>query len=159
MRYSLDTSGLLDGWLRYYSPDVFPGFWRRLEDLIAAGEVRAIDEVLRELERKEGDAVHRWARAQGGLFVAIDGPGIQEAVTEVLRLHPKLMKAGGTRSSCDPWVIALAMTNSGCAVVTGERASGSLEKPRIPDVCAALGVDCISLLGLMRREGWTFPSA
>jgi hypothetical protein len=40
--------------------------------------------------------------------------------------------------------------------VTGESASGKINKPRIPDVCDALGIEVLSLLGVFRREGWTF---
>lgn len=41
MRYSIDTSAILDGWRRHYPPDVFPGLWTRMEGLIVAGHLRA----------------------------------------------------------------------------------------------------------------------
>jgi hypothetical protein len=31
-----------------------------------------------------------------------------------------------------------------------------VEELNIPDVCRDLGIPCINLLGLMRREKWTF---
>ena len=37
-----------------------------------------------------------------------------------------------------------------------EHRSGSLERPKIPDVCSAIGVESMSLLDLIRREGWVF---
>jgi hypothetical protein len=40
----------------------------------------------------------------------------------------------------DPFVIALERV-PGLTVVTAERASGSLQKPRIPDVCTGVGVE------------------
>ena len=42
------------------------------------------------------------------------------------------------------------------AVITGETPSGSLKRPKIPDVCLAIGVEPIGLLDLIRREGWVF---
>src|ERR1022692_867540 len=34
--YCIDTSALVDGWIRYYPPDVFPPLWTKLEDMIHA---------------------------------------------------------------------------------------------------------------------------
>jgi hypothetical protein len=45
-------------------------------------------------------------------------------------------------------------------VVTQETPAAEKRNPKrthfIPDVCRELGIPCISLLGLMRREGWRF---
>ncbi len=65
MKYSIDTSAILDGWNRYYPPDVFPGLWRRLEGLIGDGHLKATEEVRMELERKDDEAFS-WACSQSG---------------------------------------------------------------------------------------------
>ena len=153
MRYSVDTSALLDGWVRYYPPDTFSSLWRRLEELIGEGELRATEEVLHELAKKSDD-VHAWARDQDGLFLDLDEE-IQVAVAEILADHPKLVDTRANRSAADPFVIALARLNR-CAVVTGERLTGSLDRPNIPDVCQVLDIECIDLLAVMRQQGWTF---
>jgi Domain of unknown function (DUF4411) len=86
VRYSVDTSALLDGWRRYYPPDVIPGLWSGLDALIVDGSLRATE-----------------------------------------------------------------------AVVTGERRrTKSADRPNIPDVCDALDIPCLTLLDLMRAEGWRF---
>jgi len=41
-------------------------------------------------------------------------------------------------------------------VVTEETLSGNLDKPRIPDVCDALGVRWLNLIGFVRAQGWSF---
>jgi hypothetical protein len=41
-------------------------------------------------------------------------------------------------------------------VVSEERRSGNPNTPKIPNVCAARGVRCVNLLGLMADLGWTF---
>jgi len=153
LRYSIDTSALLDGWVRYYPPDVFPRLWEELDDLIDRGDLRATDEVFEELRRKD-DAVAAWASDRNGLFVALDEK-IQVAVAEVLADYPKLIDTRANRSAADPFVIALAKVH-GCTVVTGEQATGSLQRPNIPDVCGALGLDCVTLLQLLRAEGLRF---
>lgn len=152
MRYSIDTSALLDGWTRYYPPDVFPDVWTGIEELIDHGELRATDEVFVELKKRDDD-VFAWAKSRkASLFVAI-GDEIQEQVATILAQHERLVRHN--RSGADPFVIGLAMVE-GCAVVTGERLSGSLEKPKIPDVCNALEVPHLDLLGLFREQGWRF---
>jgi hypothetical protein len=55
----------------------------------------------------------------------------------------------------DPYVIALAKVDN-LVVVTGEKKAAPNAKPHIPNVCDALGVECIPLLHLFRREGWQF---
>lgn len=106
MKYSVDTSGLLDGW-RHYPPDIFPTLWTRIEDLIASGDAWATDEVLRELKKKEGDKVYQWCVGQDDLFLPLDTK-LQKAVSYILNAHPKLVESGGKRSAADPFVIGVA---------------------------------------------------
>jgi len=56
------------------------------------------------------------------------------------------------RGHADPFVVALA-TERDLTVLCAERSKPS--KPRIPDVCRELGIDCIGLVELFRREGWS----
>jgi hypothetical protein len=46
VKYSVDTGALLDGWLRYYPPDVFPSVWAKLDELIEDKILVASEEVL-----------------------------------------------------------------------------------------------------------------
>jgi hypothetical protein len=39
-------------------------------------------------------------------------------------------------------------------IVTDEKPTGSLDRPNIPDVCAAMGMNCIGLLEVIRVEKW-----
>ncbi len=155
MKYSIDTSAILDGWVRYYSPDVFPPLWEKLDELIKSGDLRATEEVLRELE-KQDDKAHRWARERSGMFHPLD-EAVQRAATEVLAAHPRLIDNRANRNPADPFVIALAKVN-GCHVITGERFSTSLAKPNIPDACVAMGIPWTNMLGLFRAEKWVFPT-
>lgn len=120
-----------------------------------AGEVGATEEVFLELKKKD-DSVHTWAKKHRGMFKRHDAP-IQTAAAQILRAHRGLIRANGNRSGADPFVIGLAMVEK-CTVVTGERPSGSLAKPRIPDVCISMGVPCISFTGLFDEQGWEFIS-
>ena len=59
------------------------------------------------------------------------------------------------RSTADPFVIAVAEVN-GVTVVSGEIPSNNPRKPKIPDVCSAMGIKHIRLLELFGLEGWKF---
>jgi hypothetical protein len=41
-------------------------------------------------------------------------------------------------------------------VVTGEIATGRMDKPRIPDVCNAKGIRCMTFLQMIRELRLTF---
>lgn len=153
MRYSVDASILIEGWRRQFPPDVVPGLWDGLTELIRSGDLRATEEVLYELDRKD-DEVYEWVKARQELFIPIDET-IQAAVSKILTTHRTLIDSRRNRSSADPFVIALAHQNS-CIVLTDEMPTGKLHRPHIPDVCTAYGIQFDNLLGLVRREGWVF---
>jgi Domain of unknown function (DUF4411) len=51
--YSFDTSVLIESWNRRLPPATFVSFWERLDEVINAGTVRAVDEVRNELTRDD----------------------------------------------------------------------------------------------------------
>lgn len=150
MAYSIDSSGILD-LFRYYPPDVFPTIWTQMESAVTSRRIVAIDEVYRELEKKD-DVAFQWLKSRRAIVVELDVE-IQRRVTTILASHPRLVDTRRNRSSGDPFVIALAQTR-GLSVVTGERASGVLAKPNIPDVCVALKIPWLNVLSMFRQEGW-----
>lgn len=151
--YSFDTSAFINGRRDLLPPDVFPTLWSSIEKMIDDGSVRAIEEVQRELNKRD-DETKMWAAAQAGLFSPLD-EDVQVAVSDTLRAHPLMMSRGGGRNAADPFVIALARARGGI-VVTEETLSSNDAKPRIPNVCRALGVRCIGLVSFVRDQGWTF---
>ena len=153
MKYSIDTSAILDAWVRGFPPDVVPGLWKQLEELIDNGQLIATEEVLYELEKKEDDA-YKWAKNHKNMFILTDEM-IQLAVIEILRDHKKLIDTRKNRSGADPFVIALAKVE-GCGVVTGEKPTNSPDRPKIPDVCRAIDIPCINILQLCRAQKWVF---
>ncbi len=151
--YSFDTSSLLNGRRDLLPPGTFVTLWANIESMIAAGHIGCVDEVRHELAKRE-DAVHDWAKSQTELFVALT-TDVQLAAREVLGAHPRLVGIGSGRNSADPFVIALARARDG-VVVTEELLTGNIERPRIPDVCAAMGVRWLNLVGFVQEQGWTF---
>lgn len=151
--YSTDTSSLLNGRRDLLPPDVFSSLWANVEAMIDAGVVRAVDVVKDELERRD-DEVSGWARSLGRLFVPLD-EDVQRATSRVLAVHPRLTGQGKGRNAADPFVIGLAVARSG-VVVTEERPTGNLGRPKIPDVCDAMGVRWLNLVGFVQEQGWRF---
>jgi predicted nucleic acid-binding protein len=150
--YSFDTSAILNGRRDLFRPKVFQTLWAQIEDAITAGQIRSVDEVKRELAKRDDDA-KQWADAQPDLYVPLELP-IQQSAAQILGTHPRLVGQGGKRSAADPFVIALAMVQNG-TVVTQETAK-NLTSPRIPDVCGDLGVRCVTLMEFIVAQGWTF---
>ena len=153
MKYSMDTSALIEGWYRRFPPDIVPGFWDNIDELIQNGNLKATEEVLVELEKKD-DVIHNWVKERENLFILIDEE-IQFVVREILSNHKTLIDSRRNRSSADPFVIALAKINSSI-VITEELPTQSNNRPHIPDVCHALDIGYVNLIDLSRIENWKF---
>ena len=153
MRYSIDTSAIIECWWRQYPPEVFHTVWIKLENLIEKNIIIAIDDVLFELEKKE-DAIYKWALERRNMFLPHD-VRIELAGKSIIQNYKRLIDERNIRSGADPWVIALAKVES-YAVITDEKPTGNLNKPNIPDVCYALNIPCINMLQLFKEQKWKF---
>jgi hypothetical protein len=155
VRYSLDTSSLINGFRLTYPYLNFPRLWNEhIPGLIASGALRATEEVLIEVKHQDDELVQWIADYSDELFVEVDEP-IQHEVKAILKTHPGLIHARGRgHSGADPFVIALAKMHI-CTVVA-EEGRGSAKHPKIPDVCEDLGVPCIRLADLIIAEGWIY---
>lgn len=153
-RYCIDTSALIHAWRRAYPPRNFPAFWHRLDELIAAKRLLSSTEVFIEIEKRDDD-LHTWVKNRETMFVDIEGDALQVKMGEILGKYPRLVDTRKNRSAADPFVIGLSALNAPpLIVVTQEGATSKIEKPHIPDVCAAEGLDCINVLDLIVREDW-----
>lgn len=155
--YSVDSSSLMDWQGRYYPVDVFAGLVAHVEALIAAGRFAAPALVREELGSVGTTALIAWADARPGIFVPT-ADVLAEAVS-IQSQFAGLLDPKAEHDEADAYVIALAKMRHGI-VVTQETPAAEKRNPKrthyIPDVCRELGIPCISLLGLMRREGWKF---
>ena len=148
--YCIDTSSIFEWYIRTYPPSILPKLPERIEGLIVAGRMRAPKAVLDEI--KAGDDCHTWAKGQTDLFVE-ESTGVQQRVRKLMAEHHNPAKPLKGINGADPFVIALAQVER-CCVVTQE--TFAPRKIKIPDVCAALSIECIDVLELMRREKWKF---
>ncbi|MEI5675747.1 MULTISPECIES: DUF4411 family protein [unclassified Nocardioides] len=150
--YSFDTSAIINGRRDIFIPTTFGPIWDAIEGMIHTGQVRAVDEVKRELKRKSDEATV-WAKRCSDMFVPLSRD-IQLATRDILARHPRLLgSGGGPRNGADPFVIALAYARDG-TVVTQETPR-NINKPRIPDVCEEMGVPWMTLPQFVDAQDWT----
>ncbi len=122
-----------------------------MDKAAATGEIFVIDEVVTELKRKD-DGIYKWIYTRESMIVPIEAD-VQAYLVGIMAKYPRLVDTKKNRSGCDPWVIALAKAR-GFSVVTAEKPSGNLIKPKIPDVCSDQAVPCIDAVEFFRKQGW-----
>lgn len=149
LKYIIDTCSLTT-LQRVYPVDVFPGVWALMEKLADTGVIGSIEDVFEELKVQD-DGLSKWAKERQKMFLSLD-ENIQVHVSKILSTHTTLIDLKKRKSGADPFVIATAITTCS-AVVTEEKPSGGPPRTKIPDVCTAYGVKCITLLTMLRTEG------
>ena len=147
----------MDWQARYYPTDVFTALVARIDTLIQQGQLIAPALVKEEIAAVGTTELIDWTENHPGLFVPT-----AEILVETQAIQNQFTGLRDPRSAyeeADAYVIALARMRHGI-VVTQETPAAEKRNPTrthfIPDVCRQLGIPCISLLGLMRREGWRF---
>jgi hypothetical protein len=81
--YSFDTSAIINGRRDIFIPPTFDVVWDGIAEMVALGQVRAVDEVKLELTKKSDHAA-KWAKGCAGIFVPLS-KDVQVATIEVLR--------------------------------------------------------------------------
>ena len=155
--YSVDSSSLMDWQGRFFPTDVFTSLVERIEALIVAERFIAPALVKEEVGAVGTAGLIEWTENHAGIFVPT-----AELLAETQSIQNQFAGLRDPRAEfeeADAYVIALAKLRNGI-VITQETPAAEKRNPKrthfIPDVCRELGIPCISLLGLMRREGWRF---
>ena len=155
--YSVDSSSLMDWQARHFPTDVFVGLAASMDALVGDGRLVAPALVREELDKIGTSGLKRWTDAHAGIFVRTGD--LLEPAQAIQGQFPGLLDPRSEFEEADAYVIALAQLRDGI-VVTQETPASEKRNPRrthfIPDVCRDLGIPCINLLGLMRREEWKF---
>jgi hypothetical protein len=142
---------------RPYPMDVFPTLVTRISELITANRFIAPALVYEEIKIVGTAELIRWAGENESIFVPT--PEVLSEALSIQNQFTGLRDPKAEYEEADAYVIALARMRGGI-VVTQETPAAEKRKPKraqyIPDVCRELGIPSISLLGLIRREGWRF---
>jgi hypothetical protein len=161
-RYCIDTNVIVS-FLRgtedeFYGADVFAPQWELMESLMRNGAIVAPRQVELELLKwnKTIDGMAVWVRDHRRMFLDVD-------MSEQLASAKKIVNAYSAYARDvnhlgDLAVISLADC-LGIAVLTleGRHENNSQKRPKIPNVCNEFGIDCVSVTGFLRREGFGRP--
>ena len=146
-KYIIDTCSFSE--LKYrYSEDVFEGIWKQVLDEIEKGTIMSCEEVYEELKKQNDEFFERFSRYKY-MFIDINDE-IQEELIIILKEHENILDLKKKKSGADPFVIATAKVYN-CTVVTEEKRSNSTKIEKIPDVCNAYGIKCITFLDMLRE--------
>jgi Domain of unknown function (DUF4411) len=150
--YCIDTSSIIKWYVEDYPPSIFEKLQVRIEELIAAGRLRSPKAVFDEI--KQG-RLPRLVQGQTDLFLEESVP-VQEIVTAIMAKHYNTGKPHKGINGADPFVIAMAKDGGTNWTVVADEHPGSAENRKIPFVCNAEGVNCITFQQMILAEGWKF---
>ena len=153
--YVLDTNVFIDAANAYYAFDLAPGYWDFLVQLFDSHHAVSIKSVYDELgEAGDGDPLKDWAKQYKQHFIAPDSRVVAR-YQQVMKWAQDNYEASAVsefQRVADSWIVAHALAN-GWVVVTHEKsAPRSKKRIKIPDVCAALGVECLNPFTMLRSE-------
>ena len=150
MLYLLDANILITASNSYYPLDQVPEFWSWLQHQAAAGHVKIPQEVIEEIEEgRDDDPLKVWIsndENKGALLLAetVDATLVQRVVAT--GYAPDLTDDEVEKIGRDPFLIAYALVERTlrCVVTTEvSKPSAQRQNRKIPDVCAAVGAQCL----------------
>lgn len=157
-RYCIDTNVIVS-FLRgtddeHYGADVFAPQWAQIERLILGSVIVAPRRVERELSMWERaiPAMRPWLKARPHMFRDVETEAQLLSAKRIVARYPVYGESMNYLGDLEVMTLAAAL---GLTVVTLERrAAGtpSKKRPKIPDVCAEFGIDCVTVAGFLRRE-------
>ncbi len=161
MLYLLDANILITACNTYYPIDQVPEFWTWLQQKAADGHIKIPQEVMEEIEAgRDEDPLKVWISNdvnKGALLLegTVDAALVQQVVA--VGYAPDLTDDEVEKIGRDPFLIAYALVNTAERyVVTTEvsRPSAQRQNRKIPDVCSAVGVQCLGPFALNKALGF-----
>lgn len=157
--YLIDTNVLVESHTQYYSYEGCPAFWAWLDEMTATGMIATIEKVREEL--RNGSWLEEWSRSHPQFFLPMDKEatdGLRDVTKWVQDSTFKPAQRAAFLEGADPMLIGYARGHS-LTLVTIEVAARDRRNPnkiKIPDLCNALEVRCITPWQLLKYEGANF---
>ncbi len=150
--YVFDSNVFMD--LQRRQPlDLYPSVWERIGALMEEGIIISSREVYEEIQAGN-DELAEWVKVRENSFIPSE-ESIQLIVREILVDYRAMVEGGKKKNTADPFVIAVAKTNH-CKVVTSESPAGAQQPPKIPNVCSAMNIECLSFVAFQREMKFAF---
>ena len=154
MAYLIDADVLIGAKNLHYGFDFCPAFWDWIVRKHAAGAVLSVARVGDEIRDRQ-DELSQWARQNLKTFfvppTAADSASLGSVSVWVTRQNYDAARISAFFQKADYFLVGQAL-GGGHTVVTHEVAAPKARKIKIPDVCKALGVPCVTPFSMLRRE-------
>lgn len=152
--YLLDANVFIQAKNLHYGFDFCPAFWDWLLKYNATGQIISIDRVGDELQAGD-DELAEWAKAHAKeVFLPPDAaltPALQQVSQWATAQDYKPGAVATFLQVADYWLVAYALAH-GYVIVTHEVPRNSINRIKIPDVCLALDIRCITPFEMLRNE-------
>ena len=156
MAYLLDANVFIQAKNLHYGFDFCPGFWDWIVQAHEAGKVFSIEKVGDELQGM-ADELTAWADTRGNGFFLPPDPVVLPALGTVsawVSGEPRYDAAAKSTflQIADYWLVAHALSHRHTVVTNEKPAPHAKKRIKIPDVCVALGVKCMTPFEMLRTE-------
>ncbi len=155
MAYLIDTDIFIGAKNLHYGMDFCPAFWGWLVAANTAGTVLSIDAVRDDL-LNGADELAAWAAERGdGFFLSPQATDLTALgrVTQWINDHRTYSPAAKqTFLGCSDYFVVSQALAGGHIVVTHEKPENSVHRIKIPSVCVAMNVKCMTCWQMLRAE-------
>lgn len=159
MTYLIDSNVLIQAKNEYYGFEIVPGFWTWLEATHAQGQIHTVPSVMHELTQIQ-DELSAWVKTMPATFVrhpdadTLASMGVVSAWVQTSKYTDLARQT--FLGAADFHLVAHAHAH-GLTIVTQEvSAPQATASIKIPDACAALGVECLQTFRWLRSIGARF---
>ena len=161
--YLIDSNIIINA-VRMYPRDVFPSYWDSLEHFVTAKTFFFHDTVQEELERRQ-DFVSAWFQdfVPHDQILHVDSAEIESyrrlSTWVAFEREPPFVEAAVQEflnDAADSWLVGSAHAR-GLSIITDEKSQPRrVNRVKLPDAAAALGVRCSTYLDFLRSRGITY---
>jgi len=155
----------------FYPRDVFPKLWEKVEVLVGNERLFICQEVFEEMsggrnkpatDKPNEDQLIAWLeemKSRHPSFVRKTDDNIQRYAENISRNYPMLVDQSRPKDA-DPYLVAHAQADDAVVVPQELLPKNSKVDPKfmkkVPNVCKHIGIECVDLVGFMRREQMVF---
>jgi hypothetical protein len=156
-RYCIDTNVLVsflsESDDEYYGVDIFPDHWEIIQTLITSGEIVAPRQIERELHghAKKRPKIGPWLRRNGHMFRDLGNSDELFLAKRIVNAHPAYARNNNYLGDLELMVLAGHHKLTVITMEIGLQQTGQ-RRPKIPNVCAAFDIKCLSVAGFLRAE-------
>lgn len=159
MTLLLDSNAFLTPAMTYYAFDICGSYWSWIAQAAAAGNVKSISPVKRELRQKD-DQIKHWIELHGADIFMSDDSAVKNTMAQVSMWASSngytTAAIAEFLSKADSYLVAYAMLGGNQIVTLETSAPAAKSKIKIPDAANAHGISTITPYQMLRMHGVAF---